>query len=362
MRRLPWPGGLSMIWTESELWARSGALELTGRRDGPALRCAGSPASAVQAALAQLAELGVPDLPDIGLLSARARLAGYQRSAPFSAGGGCRLLPTVDGWFAISLSRDADLELLPALVEHAVGDHWEAVAQWLSEHSSHEAATRTALLGLPAVAVPLQPLTARRSGVVTHLGRPRVVRAQPVVVDLTALWAGPLCAHVLGLAGARVVKVESRTRPDGARAQPAFFEQFHRGHKFVSLDFASERDRLDELISSADMVLEGSRPRALQQLGIDARQHVERGAIWVSITAYGRDGADGMRVGFGDDVAAGAGLVGWHDGIPHPAGDALADPLAGITAAAAATAALLEPHAALLDVSMHDIAVAAAAN
>jgi len=32
-----------------------------------------------------------------------------------------------------------------------------------------------------------------------------------VVVDLSALWAGPLCANVLGLAGARVIKVESRT-------------------------------------------------------------------------------------------------------------------------------------------------------
>ena len=39
----------------------------------------------------------------------------------------------------------------------------------------------------------------------------------PLVVDLSALWAGPLCAHLLGLAGARVVKVESLGRPDGAR-------------------------------------------------------------------------------------------------------------------------------------------------
>ena len=38
-----------------------------------------------------------------------------------------------------------------------------------------------------------------------------------MVVDLSSLWAGPLVGHLLLRAGARVVKVESTTRPDGAR-------------------------------------------------------------------------------------------------------------------------------------------------
>lgn len=38
-----------------------------------------------------------------------------------------------------------------------------------------------------------------------------------LVVDFSALWAGPLCAHLLGLAGARVVEVETPGRPDGGR-------------------------------------------------------------------------------------------------------------------------------------------------
>ena len=41
--------------------------------------------------------------------------------------------------------------------------------------------------------------------------------APPRIVDLSALWAGPLCAHLLQLAGASVVKLESTRRPDGAR-------------------------------------------------------------------------------------------------------------------------------------------------
>ena len=42
-----------------------------------------------------------------------------------------------------------------------------------------------------------------------------------LVVDLSALWAGPLCGGLLAGAGATVVKVESTHRPDGARRGPA---------------------------------------------------------------------------------------------------------------------------------------------
>jgi len=37
---------------------------------------------------------------------------------------------------------------------------------------------------------------------------------------LQALWAGPLCAHLLGLAGARVIKVETRTAPTEPAPEP----------------------------------------------------------------------------------------------------------------------------------------------
>jgi hypothetical protein len=47
-----------------------------------------------------------------------------------------------------------------------------------------------------------------------------------------------------------------------------------------------------------------------------------------------------MLVGFGDDVAASAGLVVADGGDLLPVGDALADPLAGTAAAVAAMGAL----------------------
>jgi crotonobetainyl-CoA:carnitine CoA-transferase CaiB-like acyl-CoA transferase len=187
-------------------------------------------------------------------------------------------------------------------------------------------------------------------------------RGAPLVVDLTSLWAGPLCAHLLGLAGATVVKVESRARPDGARAgTPALFDLLHAGHRSVALDFGAPDDlaALRRLLARADVILEASRPRALRQLGLDAAEYVAAGAVWGSLTGYGRAGEDAQRAGYGDDVAAAAGLVAYCGDVPYPVGDAIADPLAGASAAAAVAAALLGPRGQLLDISMYDVAVAA---
>src|SRR4029453_19173112 len=95
----------------------------------------------------------------------------------------------------------------------------------------------------------------------------------PLVVDLSSLWAGPLCAHLLGLQGARVVKVESTGRPDGARRGPAaFFDLLHGGPRGVARDLRDPAGAacLRRLLAAADVVVEASRPRALRQLGIEA--------------------------------------------------------------------------------------------
>jgi hypothetical protein len=345
--------------TETELWAASGAMALTGRRDGPALLGTGSPATAVQAALDVLARAGVPRLPDVRVLGERAAAAGYERDAPRSAGGAFRILRARDGWFGVSLARPSDLDLVPALVGREVNDPWDAVAEWLNRTTVDDATSRTRLLGLPAATVAAEPSPPTRDGVLVTDGGSRSPTERPLVVDLSALWAGPLCAHLLGLAGARVVKVESSTRLDGARRGPAaFYDVLHAGHESVVFDFTAQRTLLRQLVARADVVVEASRPRALQHLGIDAHAEIARGAVWVSITAGGRD--DATRVGFGDDVAAGAGLVAWEAGLPCPMGDALADPLAGVAAAAAAVTALTDGHGALIDVSMHDLCAAAA--
>ncbi|MGV9408746.1 CoA transferase [Nocardia sp. NPDC003693] len=339
-------------------------MALSGRAEGPPLAAPGEPAARVARGLARTAELvwertgSRPELPGVGMLGERAALAGLTRRGPESCGGAFRVLRTADGHLGLSLPRAEDLELLPALTEAAVpkGDPWQAVTRWAVEHSTETAAARVRMLGLAGAAVPAPERRSRAGVLVTEFGPRTHRRTRPVVVDLTALWAGPLCAHLLGLGGAQVIKVESHARPDGARrGAPGFFDLLHHGHAMVALNFRDPHDidRLRHLIAEADLVLEGSRPRALRQLGIDAAACAAQGTSWLSITAHGRDSD---AIGFGDDVAAAAGLVITDNDAVLPCGDALADPLTGVCAAEAAASALLAENARLIDVSMLHVA------
>lgn len=340
---------------------------LSGRSDCAPLIAPGDPAGLVARRLARYAEATTartgspaPDtVPDARLLGERAAIAGLSRRAPFSAGGAFRAVRTRDGWLGLSLARPDDVALVPALIEGLVaGDAgampWAAVADWARSTTTTAAFDRACLLGLPAA--PWPPAPAVRPAVIRVQGGRRSMPERPLVVDLTSLWAGPLCAHLLGLAGCRVVKVESNRRPDGARrGSSAFYDLLHAGHESVMLDFtdAADQGRLADLLGRADLVLEASRPRALAALGIDARQYVAGGVSWLSITARGRESD---TVGFGDDVAVAAGLAVVDGQDLVPLGDALADPLTGVAAAAAAAEALVADHAHLVDVSMVDVA------
>jgi CoA-transferase family III len=266
------------------------------------------------------------------------------------------LLPTADGWAAVSCARPDDPLLIGALIGAELpADLWPSVAACLSEQTGDALADRATLLGIAAAPVRHRAAAPAADAPTADMLPSRAVDGA-LVVDFSALWAGPLCAHLLGLAGARVIKVETPDRPDGARAgNPAFYRLLHAGHRSVVLDASQPAGRgaLKALVDAADIVIEASRPRALASFGLDAHACVAEGTTWVSITAAGRASA---RVGFGDDVAAAAGLVAQDTtGAPVFCGDAIADPLAGLTAAALA---LTAPAGTLLDISMTDVVAA----
>jgi len=305
-------------------------------------------------AQATVGESGPVRIDGPRLLAERAALTGRTRQGAVSVGGSCRLYPTLDGWAAVSVARPDDPALWSALIEHELDDRFtERLAAWLAAHPGAELDQRAEMLGLAGAAVSSDP-----AAKVPQPGRPRSVRGL-LVVDFSALWAGPLCAHLLGLAGAEVVKVETPDRPDGARhGNRTFYDLLHSGHQSVVLDPADSAGRkaLHALVRRADIVIEASRPRALARFGLDADVEVARGCTWVSITAAGRDS---QRIGFGDDVAAGAGLVAWdREGRPVFCGDAIADPLAGLTAAALALSEPQEDRGVLWDVGMADVVAA----
>jgi CoA-transferase family III len=293
--------------------------------------------------------LGRPvEIDGAALLGERAALAGFSRQGSLTVGGAGRMVRTADGWIVLQLARDSDWEAMPALTGAAInaGD-WASVERALAQQPSAEVVETGRLLGL-AIASCSQVAQVPATNSVGAVGRRAGGSAAGAktasglrVVDLSALWAGPLCAHLLGLAGAHVTKVEDPRRRDGARRGPrAFYNLLHDGHDEVEIDFASPagRDELRRLISAADVVIESSRPRAMEQLGIDPDHIADGPMIWLSITAYGRTGPLSNAVGFGDDAAAAAGV--WLPAEqpgerPHFVGDALADPVTGLAAAVA---------------------------
>ncbi|MBK3565137.1 CoA transferase [Streptomyces sp. MBT62] len=296
---------------------------------------------------------GVPvDLPSALFL--RAQLAGLERPGRISANGSCHLLRAADGWTAVNLARPDDLAAVPALLAllGSPGEPRSRLDAAVRRVAAAEAAEAAQLLGM-AAAVPGSVTPDARPAVRAEQWGERRVRAMADlrIVDFSALWAGPLCARLLGLAGARVVKVESATRPDGARlGSPAFYRWLHDGHDNVVVDFTP--GALDELVAEADIVIEASRPRALRRLGLRAEEFLAArpGRVWVGITGYGREND---RIAFGDDAAVAGGLTGLDpNGDPVFLGDALADPVTGVFAAHAAARSLASGGGELLCVSM----------
>jgi hypothetical protein len=346
-----------------QAWADSGAMALTGRADGPPL---GPPEGLVPRLRAIAARVPL-DLDPLALLAERAALLGLRRRGTTSCGGAARLLPCADGWLALSLARRDDVELVPAwlgLEAAPDDDPWPAVRAAVGGRSSADLMAAAAGLGLPVGAVPTAPDGADRGDDLPVTWRR--VDGAPIdarvgvdglrVVELASLWAGPLCGSLLADLGAEVVKVDSTGRPDGARAgDPAFFALLNAGKQEVAVDLGDPagREELRVLVAGADVVIEGSRPRALRALGIDADEQLGDGPrAWISITAHGRDGDAGLRVGFGDDAAAAGGLVTWEDGAPRFCADAIGDPVTGLVAAAAALEAVARGGRWLVDAAM----------
>ena len=304
-------------------------------------------------------------LDALALLGERAALMGLWRRGATSCGGSCRLLPGADGFVAVSLPRAEDMELVPAWLEldampASAPALWSEVARGVRHRDPGQLLERAGLLGLPVARV---GEAGQRAGVLrSPLGAapPRRDATGLLVLDLSALWAGPLCGDLLAQAGADVVKVESTQRPDGARrGAQGFFDLLNGRKRSVALDLRSTEGirALHGLVGRADVVIEASRPRALRQLGLEAENVVRDGGprVWVSITGYGRAGGSADRVAFGDDAGAAGGLVVWRGGDPLFCGDAIADPLTGLAAADACLGALQGGGRWLLDVSMSDV-------
>ena len=304
------------------------------------------------AAMGVLDRLGVLPLAPPGLISPN---------------GACRMFRCADGWMALNLAREEDHSLIPAWLGCEYGeDPWAMIHRLGEAQTRAELVAGASLLGLAAGAV---GEVVRDTLAAPHLcfgpGALRQDR-QLKVIDLSALWAGPMCGAILVAMGADVLKVESPRRPDPTRATtPDFFARLNGGKREISLDLSSVdgRARMLDHVLAADLLITGARPRALIALGLGpaAIFAANPGLVWVAVTGYGWAEPMGQRVAFGDDAAAAGGLVRWMpEGVPHFLGDALADPVTGLAAAIGALTAVEAGGGVMVDVSLAGSAAGAA--
>src|SRR5277367_3852536 len=94
------------------------------------------------------------------------------------------------------------------------------------------------------------------------------------VLDCTQGLAGPLASMLLGDFGAEVLKLEP---PGGDRARdtPGYIT-WNRNKKRLTLDVATERERLAPLLAAADIAVFDHSPREIEALGLDAETLCER--------------------------------------------------------------------------------------
>jgi len=290
-------------------------------------------------------ETGSPRLAALSgatLMGERAALGGYTVPGKVSAGpGSSRLLLTRDKrWFALTIPRPADREYLPALFGDETLDIHDndAIARAVALHDCDVLLSKARALGLPVAAVDEDPASPALAVLETGPQRQRQPGDRPLVIDLSAIWAGPLAGNLFWLAGAEVVKVESKSRPDEMRTfDPGVFDRVNQGKSSVVVDFASEWEKagLVTLIRRADFVIESSRVRALRQLGIDAGALVREvpGLVWLTISGHGATGEAANWAGIGHECGVAGGLsraLAEVAGEPAYVGDAIADPLTGI--------------------------------
>ena len=173
------------------------------------------------------------------------------------------------------------------------------------------------------------------------------------VVAVEQAVAAPFCSSRLADAGAEIVKVE---RPEGdfargydaaAKGQSSYFVWLNRGKHSVVIDLATREGRasLEELIASADVLLQNLKPGAMDRLGFSmARLRKDYPAlICCTISGYGDDGPYADRKAYDLLIQAESGLASITGGPEGPSrvGVSIVDIATGATAHASILEALI---------------------
>ncbi|PWN38339.1 CAIB BAIF family enzyme [Meira miltonrushii] len=203
------------------------------------------------------------------------------------------------------------------------------------------------------------------------------------IVDLTRVLAGPYCTMLLADLGADVIKVENPVSGDDTRswsppnapllqtkdlskeilqtlserkkkywdslpAESAYFLSVNRNKRSITVDLKKPEGKkiVEELIKSADVVVENYLPGKLAKMGLgyeDAKR-LNPSIVYASITGYGQTGPYSSAAGYDVIIAADAGMfhiTGEADRPPVKIGVAMTDLTTGLYVHGAIMAALL---------------------
>jgi formyl-CoA transferase len=172
------------------------------------------------------------------------------------------------------------------------------------------------------------------------------------VIAVEQAVAAPFCSSRLADAGATVIKVE---RPEGdfaraydaaAKGQSSYFVWLNRGKQSVVVDLSTNggRQELEELIASADVLLQNLKPGSLDKLGfsLERLRKSYPALICCSITGYGDEGPYAHRKAYDLLIQAESGLASITGGPEGPSrvGVSIVDIATGATAHASIMEAL----------------------
>ena len=119
------------------------------------------------------------------------------------------------------------------------------------------------------------------------------------VVELAGIGPGPFAAGLLGDLGATVNRLES---PTGSAVLPMGAERIGLRNRLVAhldLKDAGDLTLAKELISNADVLIEGFRPGVMERLGLGPHELMERngGLVYLRISGWGQEGPYSQMAG-----------------------------------------------------------------
>ena len=174
------------------------------------------------------------------------------------------------------------------------------------------------------------------------------------VVEVGSMISGPTAGRLLADFGAEVIKIERPETGDHLRqfgpqvdGHSVWWKYLARNKRSVTLDLSAEGGAavFRDLASEADLVVENFRPGTLERwdLGPETLRETNPGLVVLRVSGFGQTGPYADRPGFGTLAEAMSGFAavnGFADREPLLPPTGLADTVAGVFGALAATMAL----------------------